>query len=70
MDMAALSILAGKERTENDWRQLIETFNGLQPNDKLDIISIDICEGHAFGVVVLKKKEPAKEPEKKESKET
>ncbi|KAL7796186.1 S-adenosyl-L-methionine-dependent methyltransferase [Trichoderma afarasin] len=35
MDMAAMSILAGKERTEAGWGQLIIRFNKENPNTKL-----------------------------------
>lgn len=34
--MAALSILAGKERTENDWVQLIEKFNACDDDEDVD----------------------------------
>ncbi|KAJ4860023.1 o-methyltransferase domain-containing protein [Trichoderma breve] len=70
MDMAAMSILAGKERTEDDWRQLITRFNNENPDNELEFT---LCPGnesctdntpcthnelcnrkHAFGVVELK----------------
>lgn len=35
MDMAAMSILAGKERTEDDWGQLITRFNKENPDTSL-----------------------------------
>ncbi|PNP50016.1 hypothetical protein THARTR1_09347 [Trichoderma harzianum] len=57
MDMAAMSILAGKERTKDDWDQLITRFNNDNTNNKR--LDFKIWTGNdgekcAFGVVVLK----------------
>lgn len=69
MDMAAMSILAGKERTEDDWVQLIARFNKENPKKRLvyrlctdddpctnnePCTDNKCCKGrHAFGVVEL-----------------
>ncbi|KPM36797.1 hypothetical protein AK830_g9769 [Neonectria ditissima] len=48
MDMAALSIIAGKERSRGDWERLVPQVGG-----GLDILDIHVDSQNAFGLVVL-----------------
>lgn len=63
MDMAAMSILAGKERTKDDWDQLIKRFNAGKNSRELELQWPDNDNGEgAFGVVGLKLKLPPPSP--------
>lgn len=63
MDMAAMSILAGKERRKDDWNQLIKTFNNGSSSRKLELHWPNDGNGEgAFGVVGLKLKLPPLPP--------
>ncbi|OPB46033.1 hypothetical protein A0O28_0061530 [Trichoderma guizhouense] len=63
MDMAAMSILAGKERRKDDWDQLIKTFNNGSSSRKLELHWPNDDNGKgAFGVVGLKLKLPPLPP--------
>jgi hypothetical protein len=48
MDIAALSIIAGKERSSSDWQGLVERVGG-----GLQIANIYTNHYSAFGLVIL-----------------
>ena len=48
MDLAALSIIAGKERSSHDWYKLIDLVGG-----GLRILNMHTSYDSAFGLVVL-----------------
>lgn len=48
MDIAALSIIAGKERSSFDWQKLTMQLGG-----RLKILNVHANQQNAFGLVVL-----------------